>query len=286
MMTLIIFYGSIAFCLTALLAQLIRFIKAPVHLRWEIYREDYSPTTSGDNERYPHGCYRKIKTIVPDVLLLRGYYQQRRFYWIFLYMFHLGIYTLFLWHIYLFAIPLSGRSINSEWALMWGHSSTGLAFIGALGILILRITVKEMRTCYPAIGYFKWIFILASLAGGFLAVFFHFGNSITDVIVYVDRQLDFDWAYKLNSPLMPSLHVLVASMWLIYLPFSHVMKLAFRYYHELRWDFVRNTGRGRLARAMEKNLARPVSWSAVHVNPDQSWATLIASSARVSEDKR
>jgi nitrate reductase gamma subunit len=190
-----------------------------------------------------------------------------------LYVFHLGVYLLILWHIWLFTAGATGSG-SSSYGLMAGHIATGMAFIGGAGMLAQRILNRELRAHYPLSHYLKWLLILALLVQGFLGVFIYFGNDVSGVVAYVSKQLSFDWAYKMDSPPIPSLHVILASVWLLYLPFSHVFRLVFRYYHELRWDCAKRTPGSSLEKKIAENLARPVTWSARHIGEPRTWAGL------------
>ena len=108
--------------------------------------------------------------------------------------------------------------------------------------------------------------------GGIYAVDLHFKSSVPALLKYIREQVTFaDFEHKLHPALGPALHVLFASVWLIYLPFSHVFQLFFRYYHYLRWDEVPNTRGGTIERKVKKLLERPVSWSAPHIQPGKRW---------------
>jgi hypothetical protein len=82
------------------------------------------------------------------------------------------------------------------------------------------------------------------------------------LLKYVREQVTFaDFEHKLHPALAPALHVLFASVWLVYLPFSHVFQLFFRYYHYVRWDEVPNRRGGEVERRVKELLERPVTWS-------------------------
>jgi hypothetical protein len=88
----------------------------------------------------------------------------------------------------------------------------------------------------------------------------------------VREQVTFqNFEHKLHPALAPSLHVLFASVWLIYLPFSHIFDLFFRYYHYLRWDDVPNVRGSEIERRIKGNLERPVTWSAPHIQSGKRW---------------
>ena len=268
-----IFYGSILFCVIASVVRIVRYANAPLHLRWEFYRGS-SVYELSDWWTKPQVSFKdKLKSVALDIFSLREYYHRNRGFWYFLYLFHIGLYLLILWHVWLF---VGAVTINIEaapiWGLVWGGVAAGLVFIGAAGILIKRTTDENLKVYYSPIHYLKWIFVLVTLAGGFYAVQFFFGASMSGVMEYVKDQLSFELEHKLNPPLVTALHVLFVSPWLIYLPFGHIMQVFFRYYHELRWDHVPNLRGSNIERKVKKLLNQPVSWSAPHIQSGKKWS--------------
>ena len=269
---LVLFYGSAVFCVVALVWMMVKYVRAPLHLHWELYREG-SVYESPEWWTKPHRSFAdKLKSVILDILFLREYYHRNRSFWYLLYIFHTGLYLLVLWHVWLFA---GAATINIEtaptWGVVWGHVATALVFIGAVGILIKRIVDADLKVYYPAIHYIKWVFVIVALAGGFYAVYFYFGGQASSVLAYVNEQLAFELESKINAPIETSLHLLLVVPWLIYLPFSHIMKLFFRYYHHLRWDDKPNLVGSDVEKKVKGLLNRPVSWSAPHIQSGKTW---------------
>lgn len=268
----IIFYGSIAFSVIVSILRMVRYASAPLHLRWELYRGSSVYEQSEWWTKAQTGFKDKLKSVVIDIFTLREYYHRNRSFWYFLIPLHIGLYLLVLWHIWLFVGALT---IDVEaaplWGLVWGGVATGIVFIAGAGILIKRITDEKLRVYYPRIHYVKWAFILITLAGAFYSVQFFFGTSMSALMEYVKSQLSLELEHKLNPPLVPALHVLFVSPWLIYLPFSHMMQLFFRYYHELRWDHVPNLRGSDIERRVKKLLDQPVTWAAPHIQSGKKW---------------
>ena len=268
----VIFYGSILFCIIASIVRMVRYATAPLHLRWELYRGS-SVYEQSDWWTKTHPSFKdKLKSVVLDIFSLREYYHRNRGFWYFLYLFHIGLYLLILWHVWLFVGAITIRVESAPaWGLVWGGVAFTLVSIGAVGILIKRVTDENLKVYYPVIHYFKWIFIILTLAGGFYAVQFYFGASMPAVTEYVKDQLAFKLEHKLHPPLVTAVHVLSVSPWLIYLPFGHIMQLFFRYYHEVRWDHVPNLKGSNIERRVKKLLNKPVSWSAPHIQSGKRW---------------
>jgi nitrate reductase gamma subunit len=268
-----IFYGSMVFFAIAVLIRLIMYVRAPIHLRWEIhhgssiYEESEWWTRKNDM-----GFLVKLRSATLDILLQREYYIRNRAFWYLLMIFHIGLYLLILWHAALFIVALAlGKEADPAYILVWGHIATAVITIGAAGILIKRVTDSEMRAYYPRTHFVKWLFIIATLAGGFYAVQFHFEGSTVQLVQYVNDQLQFDFAHKLDPKLVPSLHVLFISAWMVYLPFSHIMTLIFRYYHELRWDHMPNTRGSGLEKRIGGLLQKRVRWADRHIQTGKTW---------------
>ena len=273
-----IFYGSMVFFAIAVLVRLIMFVRAPIHLRWEIHRESsvYEEsewwTKKGDM-----GFLKKLKIAALDILLLREYFRRNRKFWYALIIFHVGLYLLILWHVWLFIAALAIEvETDPTYGVVWGHIAAAVITIGGLSILILRLTDPDLRIYYPRTHYIKWLFIIATLAGGFYAVQFFFEGSSVELLRYVNEQLQFDFAHKLEPAVVPSLHVLFISAWMIYMPFSHIMQIIFKYYHELRWDHVRNTKGSGLEKRINKQLEKRVSWADWHIQTGKTWGEVAA----------
>ena len=270
---LFIFYGGIVFFLGASVYRGMKYASAPLHANWDLYRTNsvYAQVDWWTKPEHPFG--RKLRAMLLDIVFLREFYHRNRRLWYPLYAFHAGLYLLLFWHVWLFA---SAVTIDIEtassigWA--WGTFSTVLAFVGAAGILILRTVDGDLKVFYPPIHYVKWVFILLTLIGGMVAVDVHFKSSMPVLLKYVRDQVTFaDFEHKLHPALAPALHVLFASIWLIYLPFSHVFQVFFRYYHHLRWDEVPNKPGNQVEKKVKDFLKRPVTWAAPHIPPGRTW---------------
>lgn len=270
---LFFFYGSILFFIVAVAFRGYTYANAPLHLHWELYRGSSVYELSEWWTRAHPGLREKLQAILLDIFFLREFYHRNRRFWYVLYFFHVGLYLLILWHVWLFLrAVMGGAETASRFGWVWGTFSTALAFIGGAGILISRLTNEELRMYYPKIHSIKWIFILLTLLGGFCSVDFHFQASMPELLKYVGEQVTFqNWEHKFHPALFPALHVLFASVWLIYLPFSHVFQLSFRYYHSLRWDDVPNSRGSDIEERVRDLLDRPVSWSAPHIQRGKRW---------------
>jgi len=270
---LFLFYGSILFFVVACFVRGIKYASAPLHLHWELYQESSVYESTDWWKRAERSLAKKLSSMALDILFLRQFYLRNRKFWFPLYAFHLGIYLLILWHAWIFTAALSTRiETASAFGWGWGTLATALAFVGGAGILVERLTDKDLRAYYPPVHYLKWIFILLTLAGGAFAVDIHFQSSMPGLLKYVREQVTFaDFEHKLHPAFAPALHVLFASVWMVFLPFSHVFQLFFRYYHHLRWDNIPNTRGSEIERRIKELLDRPITWSGPHISPGKRW---------------
>ena len=272
-LVLFVFYGSILFFIIATALRVRRCMNAPIHLHWELYKGS-SIYELPDWWAKTHSTFGpKLWSMLLDILFLREFYHRNRRFWYPLYVFHLGLYLLILWHVWLFirsvTLEIEGASV---FGWVWGTFSTLLTFTGGIAILIMRIKDEELKVYYPPIHYVKWIFLLLTLVGGVIAVDIHFHSSMPALLKYVREQVTFaNFEYKLHPSFGPALHIAFASVWLIYLPFSHVFQLFFRYYHYLRWDDIPNTRGGVVENSVKKLLEQPVTWSAPHIQSGKRW---------------
>ena len=270
---LFIFYGSILFFIGAMSLRVLKYARIPLHLHWELYKGSsiYELTEWWAKTHNTFG--EKLWSMILDILFLREFYHRNRRFWTPLFVFHIGLYLLILWHLWLFirAVAASGETASS-FGWIWGTGATAMTFIGGVLILWMRVTDKELNVYYPPLHYVKWVFLLVTLLGGIYAVDLHFKSSMPALLKYVREQVTFaDLEHKLHPALAPALHVLFASVWLIYLPFGHIFQLFFRYYHYLRWDGVPNTRGGMIEKRVKELLERPVTWSAPHIPSGKRW---------------
>ena len=274
---LVLFYGSIVFFLIAVVYKLFKFARSPVNLKWEIYKGSSIYEQSDWWTKKDETFGKKLKAVLADILLQREYYRRNRGFWFVLMTFHIGLYLLILGHAWLFiAAAVIDIETASALGVVLGHIITGLITVGGLGVLIWRLTDADMRAFYPKTHYFKWLFIIITLAGGFYSVQYFFEGSSVNLLYYVNEQIQFDFAHKLHPSLPPALHMLFISFWLIYLPFSHIMQLIFRYYHELRWNHVPNLRGSTIEKKLINQLERRVSWSDPIIQTGMKWGEVAA----------
>ncbi|MFB3885717.1 MAG: hypothetical protein ACE144_10860 [Thermodesulfobacteriota bacterium] len=281
---LFIFYGSILFFIIATSLRVAKCIRAPLHLHGELYRGSSVYEIPDWWTTAHHRLGEKLWSLVLEILFLREFYYRNRKFWYSLFTFHIGLYLLILWHLWLFIRAVVGNAETaSSFGWTWGTGATAGMFVGGALILWLRATDKELKLYYPPIHYLKWSFLLLTLLGGIYAVDLHFKSSMPALLKYVREQVTFaELGHKLHPAPAPALHVLFASIWLIYLPFGHVFQLFFRFYHYLRWDHMPNKKGSEIEKRIKKHLERPVTWSAPHIQSGKPWREVASGFEQIS----
>ncbi len=282
-LVLLLFYGSILFCVAASAVRTRRYLSAPLPLRGEIYRSGPVDELTDRSAGSSRGFGEQVRGMILDVLLLRDFCLRNKGFWYFLIPFHAGIYLLLVWHLWLFITALV-LPADSAWGggIILGHLATAFCLIGGVGILLRRLVDPESRVYYPRLHYLKWVLIILLLLTGLLAVVLHFDSSTSELVRYVKAQVTFqELELKLLPALAPASHVFLVSFLLLYLPFSHTLQVFFRYYQQLRWDDALIARGSAMERKVEEHLSRPVSWSAPHVGSGRSWGQVI----REAEDQ-
>jgi nitrate reductase gamma subunit len=270
---LFVFYGSILFFIIATALRVRKCMVSPLHVHWELYKGSsvYELPEWWIHTHSP--LSRKLRAMILDLLFLREFYYRNRRFWYPLIAFHAGLYLLIFWHLWLFLRAVIAHvETASVFGWIWGTFSTLLTLVGGAIIPWMRMTDEELKIYYPPIQYIKWFFVLLTLLGGLYAVDVHFKSNMPNLLKYVREQITFaDFGHKLHPAFGPALHILFASAWLIYLPFSHVFQLFFRYYHHLRWDDVPNVRGGMVEKRIREHLERPVHWAGLHVPTGKCW---------------
>ncbi len=132
---------------------MVKVARTPLHLHWELYKGSsiYELTEWWAKTHNPFG--EKLWSMILDILSLREFYRRNRRFWYPLFIFHVGLYLLILWHLWLFigAVVASAETASS-FGWVWGTCATALTFIGGAMILWMRVTDKELKgllSTYP-----------------------------------------------------------------------------------------------------------------------------------------
>ena len=276
----------LAVFIVAFVLRTIRIARLPVHLRWELapvphekgksryggsYLEEYEWWTKPREK----DLVREASYMLQEILLLKSVWEHNRGLWWFSFPFHIGMYVLIA-----AGASLLLRGVLEAAAVQtageWGSGISilaGVGFalggIGALGLLCKRLAEPRLRDFTTPAALFNLILLLAIFVTGGYAVLAsqNFAGSV--------------WGFgtalltggpSVQVPTILAAHLLLALLFLAYLPFSRMMHFVAKYftYHQVRWDDEPLTAGGRLEREANRLLGQPLTSAAPHVNANGS----------------
>lgn len=286
----VIVYAAVAVFLIGMARRVVRYASAPMHLRWEIYPVPHEANKDGSYfeeldwwEKPRHSSLMgELKIMVPEILLLVGLWENNRKLWFASYPFHAGIYVTILF----LALLLGGGVAQAAGADVSADSNAAALYyitpvvgvvglvsvsIGALGLLVMRLTDPGLRLYAVPADYFNLGLILAMallalVSWAVIDVSFSEAREFSEGLVSFGQPTD-------TSPLIVSQSLLLA-VFLVYLPFTHMTHFVGKFftYHLVRWDDKPNVRGSDYERLIAGLLQRPVAWSAPHIQQGKSWA--------------
>jgi hypothetical protein len=150
----------------------------------------------------------------------------------------------------------------------------GIAFVtgtfGSIGMPIVRLADRGLRTYSMPMNYFNYLFFLVVYGSGLFAW------------LLLDPTLEEYRAYwagliTLTPPVlhpMTVLHIVLFDLFLIYLPFTrstHYITRILAYFF-IRWDDEPNLPGSKLEKEIGELLRRKISWEGKHIPTGKSWA--------------
>lgn len=288
-------------------------LSMPMHLRWELYPVK---TEVGEKAKYggsyleesnwwekkrEHSLWNEIKYMVPEIVLLRGLWEENRKLWWVSFPFHFGLYMLIATFGLLFfgAIAmLAGVAVTPGGGVLgallyYATIFTGfvgliLGTIGCLGLLIRRLTDSEMTGYTSIVDYFNLIVFLVFLVAALLAWLF-FDHAFVGARLYIYGLLTFGGAptgLVAQTSVFGTVTAIMTSFLIAYVPLTHMSHMFMKYfmYHEVRWEDSPNIKGGKVEANILKYLGFKPTWSAPHIGADgnKNWADIATS---MPEDK-
>jgi len=278
---IIVAYFSLAVFVIVAVYRTLRVATLPVHLRWELApvphekgRSHYGGSYLEEYEWWKKPRSRSLISeliyMLEEILLLRGVWEHHRRLWWFSLPFHTGIYLL------IGAGALLLVAAGLDWA---GAAAAGvmaraavavalvghlLGALGALGLLVRRLTDPRLVAVRTAGTLFNLVFLLAVFTTGAAAVAMA-DRPARRLVECTQAVLTADFSAAI--PGLLAVHLLLAFLLLAYLPFTPMLHFVAKYftYHRVRWDDDPLVARPRLEGEVKELLEQPVSWSAPHV---------------------
>ncbi len=289
------YLGVLVFAGGAALRAL-KYARAPMHLRWELYPVPHQRGKGSYGGSYfeevdwwtqprETSLLGEIQAMLEEMLLIRSLWHRNRPQWYASFTFHAGLYLLFGFTLLLTVgagIEIAGALQGQGAGVWWWGALRGLttavgvlglisATFGALFLLWRRLTNPRLRASSTPADYrhLGWILVVFLSAGfSWLTV----DPSFDLLRGFVRAALTLSPPSQVSSAI--AVQVVVASLFLVYLPFTHMTHFVAKYftYHQVRWDDAPNLGDPKTLARMQANLGRPVEWSGPHIQTGKSWA--------------
>ena len=304
---IILTYFAYVFIVAVYAFKIAGWLRLPPHIRWDLY-----PVIHEENYRYggsyyeqqewwtkprPKNTLRSLLYSLKDNFYMGEYYERNRLYWFFLLPWHLSFIFIITFHILCFFAAVSilgGLDIGSVSTHVAGRIfyyillfTGGFAFVtgtfGSIGMLIIRLADRGLRTYAMPMNFFNYVF--------FLVVY---GSGLLSWLVF-DPTLDEYRSYwigliTLTAPALhpiTTLHIVLFDIFLIYLPFTrstHYITRILAYFF-IRWDDEPNLPGSKLEKQIGGLLQRKVSWEGPHIQAGKSWAEVAAASGLTEAKK-
>ncbi|MCX5808149.1 MAG: respiratory nitrate reductase subunit gamma [Proteobacteria bacterium] len=289
----ILTYFSYIFIIAMYTIKAAKYLKLPVHLRWELY-----PVMHEENYQYGGSYFEQVDwwTRIRQKRYLRGflfllkeyfvlgeYFQKHKAYWYFLYPWHIGFILIITFHILCFfgaVAMVFGITISSS-----SQSITGIVFyyailftgvvsfvtgaFGSVGLLIKRIYDENLKQYATPLHYFTYIFTFLIFISGFYAWYF-IDPTLSEYREFWKGLITFKF---IDVGCGAATHIILFNLFLVYLPYTRSMHYITRFFGFclIRWDDEPNMRGGKLERKLQALLNQKVSWSAAHIKSGKTW---------------
>jgi nitrate reductase gamma subunit len=293
----------------AVAARIVRILSLPVHLRWELYPVAHERNASYggsffedlDWSKRPreHSQLGMLRVMVPEILLLHGVYAHNRSLWRRSYPFHLGLYASAAFLALVLAgalleaggMQVSAGAIGVGLVVHWlaavaGIAGLALVFVGALALLVRRLTDPMLRSFSSVADFLNLVFFLC-VAGVGLAAVVWVDHDLSGVRAIAEAALLF--RPVADVPVLSAALVVLASALFAYIPTTHMSHFFTKWfmYHDIRWDDRVNEVGSPLEQRIMSQLGYHVSWGAPHIRGGgtKTWADVATEPTSGSEKK-
>jgi nitrate reductase gamma subunit len=291
----ILVYLSILVFLVAVAYRIVRYLRNPMHVRWELYPVAHEGKRSSYGGGYledvdwwkkpqENSKIGELKVMIPEILLLKAVWENNRSLWFVTYPFHLGLYfaAALLGLIFIEGVLLKLSFVTSvsvlyavlhQLVIVIGPLSFGLCLFGALGLFVRRLTDTSLRN-YSSFGHFFNLLFFAVVM--ILAIT---NWVIADDVFVLLRETLINLLLLNVIPQQSGLFtiwVMLSAALLAYIPLTHMSHFFMKYflYHDIRWGDKPNINQPDIDARIQTVLNYPVTWSASHIHggDGKTWA--------------
>jgi nitrate reductase gamma subunit len=272
-----------------------RMASMPLHLRWDLYP---IPHEKGKAE-YGGSYYEEVdwwtkpakvslsnelKEMSKEIVFIQSMYHNNRPLWMFSFPFHFGLYLSIVFVLLVFfggLLTLLGVTVSAESTnivgkavhyitMPFGIVGAVLGAFGVLGLFFSRMARTELRRTSVWTDYFNLILLFAVFVSG-LFVWASEDISYAALRVFITDLISFRETAPVSTGF--ALHMALAAVFLIYLPFTHMAHFVGKYftYHKVRWEDHPNIRGSKLEKRITEALGYKINWSAPHIK-GETWA--------------
>jgi nitrate reductase gamma subunit len=292
----------------AVILRIYRQLTLPVHLRWELYPVkheagkkaayggSYMEESNWWKRKRKRSWINELRYMIPEILFLRGVWEENRRLWWVSFPFHFGLYMLMGTFLLLllgailmrFGIPVSpgNGGINSliyYLTIIVGVIGMISGSVGTAGLLSRRLTAPELKYYSSFADYFNLVFLFSFCGSALLAWLFH-DLSFDGARAHVYGLLTFGGlprGYILDRSFLGGLTVVLTSLVVAYIPMTHMSHMFMKYfmYHFVRWEDEPNLKGSGLEASILQNLGFRPTWAASHIGADgkKTWGEIASS---------
>ncbi len=302
----IITYVSYLFIITVYAWRTIKYVRMPIHLRWDLYPlpgdkangygGSYLELLEWWKKPQPNGLLQKVLFMVKDYISFIQYYRQNRGYWFVLYPLHIGFYLVFISHVFYFFGGLAevrGLSISAFSTVIVGKSLYYLTLIagvggcifgiiGCMGLLIKRSINRDLRLYSSPMYYFNYIFFFAVFFSGLYA-WYLFDPTFSTFREFWKSLISFQ---AVNMDMASAVHIVLFSLFLIYMPFTRAMHYITKFFtfFSVRWDDNPNFKGSKTEMRLQNSFNNAISWAAPHVRSGVKWSDVVSVAENANEN--
>ena len=299
-------YALLAIFAIAFVVRSLKLARLPVHLRWEL-----SPVPHEKGRAHYGGSYLEVQEwwtkpmekdhlnealyMVSEILFLKALFENKRSLWWFSFPFHLGLYLLtgaaallVLGGIAaLVGITGPGLGILTRGLPLLAGAGYALGVFGAVGLFFVRMVSKEMANSTSFNTFFN-VLLIGSMFGTGLWAVISLPDFSGQLLSFMGALFTANLAVQL--PGIITAHLILAFIFLAYLPFTQMMHFVAKYftYHEVRWNDKPLERGSKMEREIMELMGLAPTWAAPHLQTDgkKNWVDIAtASGAKEEEDK-
>jgi nitrate reductase gamma subunit len=261
----------------------IRYARAPVHLRWDLYPVAHEPhrdhggsyLEEKDWWTKPRVTSRigELTAMAEEILFLKGVWENNRAVWWGSLPFHWGLYLMILATLGIVVAALGFvPGIGLTILAMAGGVGGALTALGALILFVLRSTDRKLQLYTSPLDRLNLLLLVVLGLLSTLVILTPPG--ISQVTAATASLL------RLQAPQVSTLlgaQMTLAGFFLCYMPFTRMVHFFSKYftYHQVRWDDRPVQAGSALDRRLSAARQFGVSWSAEHVRTGKTWVEVV-----------